>query len=68
MGSSNSDNDDSKFWKYGLFYYNKEDKRLFPPKRIKWMGWTINFANPYSIIAFIVLLVAILMVINIFIR
>ena len=19
-------------WKWGLFYYNKEDKRIFPPK------------------------------------
>lgn len=65
MSSSNFNNDDSKFWKYGLFYYNKEDKRLFPPKRLKWMGWTINFANPYSILAFIILLVATLMVIDI---
>lgn len=21
-------------WKWGSFYYNKEDNRLFPPKRI----------------------------------
>ncbi|TCN53922.1 DUF5808 domain-containing protein [Flavobacterium circumlabens] len=27
------------------FYYNPKDKRLFPPKRIKQLGWTINFAN-----------------------
>lgn len=32
-----------------LFYYNKEDERLLPPKRIAWMGWTINFANWKSI-------------------
>lgn len=66
MDSKDFDHNDSKFWKYGLFYYNKDDKRLFPPKRIKWLGWTINFANPYSILAFIILLVAVLMVINIF--
>jgi uncharacterized membrane protein len=40
-------------WKWGNFYYNKEDHRLFPPKRISWMGWTINFANWKSILAFV---------------
>lgn len=36
---------DPNNWKFGSFYYNKEDERLLPPKRIAWMGWTINFAN-----------------------
>lgn len=35
-------------WIGGIFYYDKEDKRIFPSKRIPWMGWTINFTNPYS--------------------
>lgn len=43
-------------WKMGLFYYNKDDKRIFPPKRIPGLGWTINFANPYSILAFLLVL------------
>ena len=47
-------------WKWGSFYYNKEDNRLFPPKRIAWMGWTINFANWKSILAFVILFSAIL--------
>ncbi len=47
---------DSQQWIRGLFYYNKEDKRIFPPKRIRYLGWTINFANPYSILAFVVVL------------
>ena len=46
---------DPKNWKLGNFYYNKEDKRIFPPKRIAWMGWTINFANRNSIIAYLIL-------------
>ena len=50
---SNSNPD--SHWKYGIFYYNKKDKRIFCPKRIPWMGWTVNFANPYSVI--IVLLI-----------
>lgn len=40
-------------WIWGVFYYCKEDPRIFPPKRIEWMGWTINFANPRSVLAFL---------------
>jgi uncharacterized membrane protein len=43
---------DPNNWKFGLFYYNPEDLRIFPPKRIKWMGMTINFANPKSVVVF----------------
>lgn len=48
---------DPNNWKFGLFYYNKEDKRILPPKRIKWMGFTINFANTKSVIGFLLFLV-----------
>ncbi len=41
--------DPSKYF-LGIFYFNKEDKRLLPPKRIAALGWTINFANPWSIL------------------
>lgn len=41
---------DPNNWIWGLFYYNKEDKRLMPPKKIAWMGWTINFANYKSVL------------------
>ncbi|WP_226063256.1 DUF5808 domain-containing protein [Kaistella polysaccharea] len=47
-------------WVLGLFYFNKDDQRLFPPKRFKYLGWTINFANPYSIFAYLILIVAVL--------
>ncbi len=40
---------DPKNWKWGMFYFNKDDKRIFPPKKIKQMGWTVNFANPVSV-------------------
>ena len=56
---------DPKNWKLGIFYYNKQDKRIFPPKRNKYLGWTINFANPISIIV-LVLLVMILVAISSF--
>jgi len=40
--------DDPSNWKWGLFYFNKEDHRIFVDKPIKWMGITFNFANPKS--------------------
>ena len=47
---------DPSNWTWGLFYYNKEDKRIFPPKRISGLGWTINFANPFSILLFLIII------------
>ncbi|CCG52693.1 Probable transmembrane protein of unknown function [Flavobacterium indicum GPTSA100-9 = DSM 17447] len=52
---------DPNNWKLGLFYYNPDDERLFPPKRMKWAGWTVNFANPKSIVAFVVLVIVLLL-------
>ena len=51
-------------YKWGFLYYNPDDKRLIVPKSIKWMGWTLNFANPaaYLIILVIILFVAYIMV------
>jgi uncharacterized membrane protein len=37
-------------WKWGVFYFNPNDPRIFVPKRIEWLGWTPNFAQPVSII------------------
>jgi len=50
--------DDPKNWKLGIFYFNRMDSRLFPPKRF-YGGWTVNFANPISMIALLVLLILI---------
>jgi len=44
---------DPNNWVWGMFYYNKEDQRLILPKRIAWMGLTINFAN-YKSVLFII--------------
>jgi uncharacterized membrane protein len=35
------------------FYYNKEDKRLLPPKKTGMDGWTVNFANAKSVVFFL---------------
>ena len=44
---------DSKNWKLRLFYFNKEDDRIFVPKKIQWMGITLNFANPKTYLALV---------------
>jgi uncharacterized membrane protein len=49
-------------WKWGIFYFNKEDKRLFPPPRNKLFAWTVNFANPISILAFIALIILMIII------
>jgi uncharacterized membrane protein len=46
-------------WVWGIFYFNKADPRILPPKRNEAMGWTVNFANPWSIAFFIAVLLAI---------
>jgi uncharacterized membrane protein len=53
---------DPENWKLGVFYFNKKDKRMFPPKRIGWMGWTINFANPVSYLGLLGLIIVIIIV------
>lgn len=35
-------------YKWGIFYFNPQDTRIVLPKRYKWMGWTLNFANLWS--------------------
>ncbi|MFY8214180.1 MAG: DUF5808 domain-containing protein [Flavobacterium sp.] len=64
MSESNNDwNSNDEYWIWGIFYYNKEDKRLFPPKRNPWMGFTTNFANPKSILALLAFMAFFLFVI-----
>jgi uncharacterized membrane protein len=49
-------NENQQNWKWGIFYFNPEDKRLFVLKKLPGMGLTLNFANPASflIIALII--------------
>jgi len=47
---------------WGIFYFNPKDSRFFVPKRNYWMGWTLNFANPYSYLIILgIIIFAILM-------
>ncbi|WP_316633252.1 hypothetical protein [uncultured Flavobacterium sp.] len=53
---------DPNNWVWGIFYYNPQDKRLFPPKKIKEFGFTTNFANPHSVFAIIILLLTLIII------
>ncbi|MDO9000632.1 MAG: DUF5808 domain-containing protein [Bacteroidota bacterium] len=54
--------DDPANWKLKIFYFNKKDKRIFPPKKIQAFGWTVNFANPLSILALLGLIILIIVI------
>ena len=45
-------------WKYGI-YRCPQDPRVIVPKRIKWMGWTMNFARPSAIPVMLLIIAAI---------
>jgi hypothetical protein len=37
---------DSSNWTAGIIYVCKDDPRFIVPRRMKWSGWTLNFAHP----------------------
>ena len=45
---------DKDNWLWGAIYYCKKDPRLVVPKRLKWTGWTMNFAYPWRAIGLII--------------
>ncbi len=59
---------DPNNWKWGVFYFNKDDRRIFPPKKNKYMGWTVNFANPMSILMLFAIIILIRIVVNFIIQ
>ncbi|MDD4031712.1 MAG: DUF5808 domain-containing protein [Bacteroidales bacterium] len=56
----NSDSENPDGWK-GIIYFNRQDSRLIVPKRFPEMGWTLNFAHPYSYLLLIALALLILL-------
>ena len=47
-------------YKAGIFYFNRKDRRILVPKRIIWMGWTLNFANIYTYVMILGLFLVVL--------
>ncbi|MBP1964230.1 putative membrane protein [Paenibacillus aceris] len=41
------DDKDRKHYKWGMFYFNPNNKSIIVPKRLG-LGWTLNFAHPIS--------------------
>ena len=39
--------------KWGEVYFSKKDPRIIVPKRIKWMGWTVNLAHTPGVLLFV---------------
>jgi len=39
---------DPENYKWGIFYFNSKDHRIIVPKRNQLLGFTMNFASPYS--------------------
>ena len=54
--------DDENNYLAGVFYSNPNDKRVFVPKRIRAMGWSVNFANPYTYLFFLIVIILIVWV------
>ena len=56
----NTMNKNPNNWK-GIFYFNRKDYRLIVPKNNPYLGWTLNFASPYTylFLAAIIILVLI---------
>ena len=46
-------------YKWGVFYFNKNDGRTIVPKRTRALGWSLNFAQwgSYAFVIAIVLIV-----------
>lgn len=55
------DLDEDKYWKGGLFYFNKNDPSIFVEKRFG-VGWTLNFANPIGLVIILVPLIVFLVI------
>jgi hypothetical protein len=53
--------DGAEYWKWGIFYFNRNDPSLFVEKR-SGLGWTINTANPLSYFVIIGFLFALILV------
>lgn len=54
------DRTNPQLWKWGLFYYNRNDSSLMVPKR-NGLGWTFNFAHKMSYAWMIIILAIIIL-------
>ena len=48
---------DPRSWRGGVIYFRREDPRVIVPKRTRWTGYTMNFAQPLAAPVLLVILV-----------
>ena len=48
--------DDNSHYIWNTFYFNKEDRRILVPKRVRWFGFTVNFAQPGTYLVLLIIL------------
>ncbi|MET4563134.1 putative membrane protein [Lysinibacillus parviboronicapiens] len=53
---------DDRYWKWGIFYINKDDSALLIQKKFG-VGWTVNFGNKWSVVVVLLILLPILLII-----
>ncbi len=52
-------------YKWGFLYYNLNDKRILVPKSFSKLGWTLNFAQPFSYVIIIGIIAFAILIANI---
>jgi len=58
--------DDPTNYKWGIFYFNRKDGRIVVPKRVRGMGWSLNFGNFYAYVLIILIITAGILFTNIY--
>ena len=56
--------DDINNYKWGIFYYNPSDPRTLVPKRVRMMGWQLNFARGSQLILPIIIVIVLITIIS----
>ncbi len=49
-------------YKWGIFYFNRNDNRVFVPKQQWGLGYTLNFGNPFAQLIILALAAAIIII------
>jgi len=52
---------DEENWRFGLIYHAPEDPRVVVPKRIRWTGYTMNFAHKAAGVVLVTVIVLVLL-------
>lgn len=55
--------DDITNYKFGIFYFNRNDPRTIVPKRLRNLGFAVNFAHPISyLLVFLILAIIVYLI------